>query len=82
MGKANPNVLPPHQSKNAMEQQPHIDNQLHLIWIGAPLPPIGTMAIIAFNNGILHYKVDTMSTMSKLIQGHAAQPLNILAMEP
>ena len=31
MGKANPNVLPPHQSKNAMKQQPHIDNQLHLI---------------------------------------------------
>ena len=28
MGKANPNVLPPHQSKNAIKLQPYIDNQL------------------------------------------------------
>ena len=77
------NVLPPNQSKNAMKQQPHIDKQLHLIWIGAPLPSIGTMTIIAFHNGILHCKFDQNEHHKQAqSKSHAAQPLKILAMEP
>ena len=57
-------VLPPHQSENTMKQQSHIDNQLRLIWNGAP-PFNRHHGHRSSPQRHLHYNLTKMSTMSK-----------------